>query len=160
MNRFATIVELYRFREVTFYSIKIEDEPKPLGLQFLDNNSRHPHFQVLIEWIKRIGNDYAAAKHYFRSEKTANALPPPINITHRESILRWYCLRMNHTTVIVFNGGIKTKQKAQDCPNVAPHFYQAIHLSNKLWKAFDREEIWFDDEDTLIIEEGFLLYIK
>jgi|GEM_PF-4431999 len=52
MNKFATIVELFKFKEVTFYSLILENETKPLGLQFMENHSKHHHFNILRIWLK------------------------------------------------------------------------------------------------------------
>jgi len=66
---------------------------------------------------------------------------------------------MSHASVIVFNGGVKTAQKAQDCPNVKEHFQHANLLSEKIWDSFDNGEISFDDRDRLVIQEDFKLYL-
>ena len=47
--------------------------------------------------------------------------------------LRLYCLRAIERLVFLFGGDLKTALKAQDCPNVKPHFI----LANKLTKAID-----------------------
>jgi len=157
MSTFATIIELYKFKEVTFYSLILEGEQKPLGMQFLENHGKHPHFRVLMTWLKKIGNDYSAAQYFFRPEKKADALPPPRDITHEVCDLRWYCLRMTQSSVVVFNGGVKTTRKAQHCPNVKGHFHQANFLSEKIWASFDSKEISLDNNDRLVVEKDYKL---
>jgi hypothetical protein len=66
---------------------------------------------------------------------------------------------MRHTTVFLFNGGEKTKNKAQDCPNVRQYFEQANFLSSLLWQAYDNKEITFDENDELIIPENYKLQL-
>lgn len=154
MNKKATIVELYRFKEVTYYSIQIGDN-LPLGLEFLKKHSSHKDMDLLMSWIKKIGDDRLASVHFFRQEREAHALPPPSNITHKSCSLRWYCLRLNYKSVILFNGGIKTARKAQDCKNVSSHFEQAGKLSLRIWEEIDNEEVTIDSSDNLIVRENY-----
>ncbi len=151
MPTFATIIELYAFKEVTFYTVKIDGAATSLGSQFIESNKNHKHIQVLKTWIQNIGNKRGATKDLFRNERMADALPPPIEITLKDCQLRWYCLRMNRNVVILFNGGAKTKgiKSAQDCPFVGSHFNQANILSEAIWKAFDNGEFGFDDRERL-----------
>jgi hypothetical protein len=91
--------------------------------------------------IKEIGNKYGAEKHFFRDERRADALPPEYfeyaseddeDSTNKYG-LRLYCLRANDSVVILFNGDLKTAQKADDCANCKRHFAMA----NKLTLAID-----------------------
>jgi hypothetical protein len=151
MPTFATIIELYPFKEVTFYTVKIEGETASLGSQFIESNKSHKHIKVLITWLQNIGNNRGALAHLFRSERKADALPPPIEITQKSCSLRWYCLRMSRSAVILFNGGEKTKgiNDARDCPVVGPHFNLANQLCDAIWDAFDKEVFEFDKRDRL-----------
>lgn len=157
MNKNATLVQLYRFQYVTYYTVKFDDD-EPLGMQFLKNNCKHKDFQVLMAWIKKIGNDRIASPHYFRPEREASALPPPINITHDTCKLRWYCLRINYKSVILFNGGEKTANKAQDCSNVSGYFEQACKLSKIINDEFLNRSIEFDNDDLLIPKHYKFIY--
>jgi len=101
MPTFATIIELYAFKEVTFYTVKIEGETASLGSQFIESNKSHKHIKILITWLQNIGNKRGALSHFFRGERKADALPPPIEITQKQCQLRWYCLRMSRNAVIL-----------------------------------------------------------
>ena len=151
MPNFATIIEFQTFREVTFYTVKIDGDNKSLGSQFIESNKSHKHIEILRTWISNIGNKRGANVDLFRNEREADALPPPIEITMKACKLRWYCLRMSRSTVILFSGGEKTKEinNAQDCPIVGPHFELANKLSYAIWEAFDNEEFGFDQRDRL-----------
>lgn len=151
MPTFATIIELYAFKEVTFYTVKIEGETASLGSQFIESNKKHKHFEILMSWIRNLGNKRSALVHLFRSERKADALPPPIEITQKSCSLRWYCLRMSRSAVILFNGGEKTKgiKSAQDCPLVGPHFDLANQLSDAIWDAYEQGVFEFDQRDRL-----------
>jgi hypothetical protein len=151
MPTFATIIELYAFKEVTFYTVKIEGETAPLGSQFIESNKKHKDIDVLKTWIRNLGEKRGALAHLFRPERKAEALPPPIEITQKSCSLRWYCLRMSRGAVILFNGGEKTKgiKSAQDCPVVGPHFVLANQLSDAIWDAYDQGVFEFDQRDRL-----------
>lgn len=161
MNTFATIELFQFFKEVKFYTLHLNEEEEPLALQFIRQNRKHRHMPVLRKWISKIGNERGALAHFFRNEAVggsgASALPPPKDILNQGCVLRWYCLRMRPTTVILFNGGEKTKRKAQDCPNVANHFEQANKLSSLLWQANREEEITFDENDELVFDQNYKL---
>lgn len=154
MPTFATIIELYAFKEVTFYTIHIEGETASLGSQFIESNKKHKHFEILRIWIQNLGNKRGALAHLFRPERKADALPPPIEITQKRCSLRWYCLRMNRSAVKLFNGGDNTKgiNDARDCPIVGPHFYLANQLCAAIWDAYDQGVFEFDQRDRLIPE--------
>ena len=159
MKKRATIVEFVKFKETIFYTVEFEGE-KAMGFDFITKNSKHPHMSVLMAWIKKIGSHRSAAQHFFRQERAANALPPPINITHTECSLRWYCLRINSRAVILFNGAEKTTQKAQDCPNVSQHFYHAIDLSEVIWEEIDAGNILINENDDLEVADNYQFEIS
>lgn len=160
MNTFATIIELYTFKRVTFYSILVEGQSLPMGMEYLQTHGKHRHFQVLMTWIKRIGNDYTAAQHYFRRERAAAALPPPIDITHEACSLRWYCVRLSPSAVVLLHGGDKTTQRAQECPNVSIHFHNANAISEAIWAAYDEGEISLGSDDRLLVPDNHRLQIE
>jgi hypothetical protein len=115
----------------------------------------------LIVWIDEIGNNYGAQERFFRHEgniSDASALPPPQKIMYVNEIevkdIRLYCLRANEHVVFLFNGGIKTTQKAQDCPNVALFFNHANQLTKAINTLFQEKEIkWNKDHTDIIIDE-------
>lgn len=65
-------------------------------------------------------------------------------------------MRLSDHVVILFNGGVKTANTAQECPVVAPHFHRAQKLCNAIQQAMRDNEIGLiDDETRLSIPEGF-----
>ena len=154
MNRFATISNVYRFKRVTFYTLTLSDSGIPMFYQFRKRHLTAEYradMEVLRTWMENMGNLYGASSDYFREEGLAQAIPPGIGITHKHCTLRLYCLRMSHKVVILLDGGAKTKQKAQDCPIVGPHFVMANLLAAALWKALDNGLIAFDEKDDLVL---------
>jgi hypothetical protein len=151
VNNFAKIILVQRFNKVNFYTIKIEGDELSLFGQF---KVKHTHENIkklnhILAWIKIIGNNYGAINKLFRNEsETADTsgLPPKNpnlepryidleDVTQSGKInnLRLYTFRANEHVVFLFNGDIKTTDKAQKCPNVKPHF----RLANKLTKLID-----------------------
>ena len=168
MNTFAKIKLIAEYEKVTYYSVNMDDNESTL---FEDFVSRHTETDLkklnhILVWIKSIGKNYGAQKHFFRPEADtadASALPPqgvdrkPNYIEHgkkKSNNLRLYCLRANESVVFLFNGDIKTEIKAQNCPNVRPHF----KLANKLTKAldeafFNKDIVWNEYFDNIIFDK-------
>lgn len=177
MNNFAEIILIEKFRKVTYYSISINNE-EALYDKFLEKHKAENKEKLyhILAWIEKLGNKIGAEKFYFRNEaetSDASALPPsgidkePVYVDFDEKTgievnkpnnLRLYCLRANDSVVFLFNGDIKTTLKAQDCPNVKPHFKLANKLATLLNQAFaDKEIKWIEDFTDISVEDDFQL---
>lgn len=150
MNNFVIIEELDEYSEVCFYSVKIEnevdDEPELSEFekfiekfQNIEDEAIKEEYYDILAIIEHIGEDSVHMK-YFRSEGPAFALPPSAHTRVKEliikvdSTLRLYCVIVDESNVILCNGDVKTTDRAQDCPNVKPHFEFARKLANKINK--------------------------
>jgi len=164
MYKFVTLLPLesFQYKKVKFYSVQRESQDVTEFEDFLNRMEDIPAVEEdlinLIVWIKEIGQKYGAQKKFFRDEGTyadASALPPPGKTMRLKGIevrgLRLYCLRANEHVVILFNGGLKTSQKAQDCPNVATYFNQANQLAKVIDQLFQQREITWNESFTDII---------
>lgn len=152
------------YDKVVYYSVTLFDEEDNListnGSMFEDFIKKHEvqNYQELdyvLNWIRYIGDNKGALPHYFRFENRASGLPPKAKTAVNENVsfvdverpdlpnfsLRLYCLRLNEHVVILFNGDIKTTEKAQDCPNVGGHFKLANKLSECIDKAIVQRDI-------------------
>lgn len=155
---FAKIEIFKTFEKVRFYTVRLEieeyweeeTEADKFFQKFLDEPEKPSSgAELIFNTIIEIGNR-GAKKRYFRFENRANALPPPANTlvelgqseeTSGEH-LRLYCIRLNEEIVILINGERKTKETAQECPLVAPHFRLANKIAKKIDEAlFNREVI-------------------
>ena len=68
-------------------------------------------------------------------------------------------MKANRNVVFLFSGDIKTKQKAQECPNVQSHFNLANTLTKAIDNAFREKDIVWNEDCTLIsCSEDFILY--
>jgi len=172
MSNFASIKFISEYDKVVYYSVVIngDENEKSIFELFVENFtiSEAKKLNHILSWIKEIGSKYGAYPELFRDERHATALPPngkkrkPSYIEHNASSsnpLRLYCHRLNTQVVILFDGGIKTTAKAQDCPNVRTPFAMANILALKIDEAFKSGEIeWTDELDEILYEEAYKLY--
>lgn len=150
--------------KVTYYSVRFVDKEVTEFEAFVQKHAHQADIQdewadMMIWMQERLGQRSGAKKHFFRHEGKADGLPPSAQHLdiHYDKNLRLYCLRISDHVVVLFNGGIKTTQKAQDCPTVKSHFSNAQYLAATITKAMsgrDREialsmddfELEFDHE--------------
>jgi len=153
VNNFATIIleDQFIYDKVKFYSVAFENEVSEVNKFFekMEDAAAVEDAVRFIAFIEEIGNSRGAKQRYFRKEKDFEALPPKnkevkeLELQELESIENWrlYCLRLSDSIVILFNGGIKTANKAQDCPNVSPFFYQAARFTKLIDEAIREGDI-------------------
>ena len=174
MNNFGRIVLVQRFKRVNYYSVKVEGQDRSLFGQFthkhtLDNKEKLNH---ILAWIRIIGNEYSAKADYFRNEAEfadTSALPPKnpawepsfvgggdTEQTGVTNNLRLYTFRANEHVVFLFNGGVKTSLKAQNCLNVRSHFREANFITAALEHCFRTREIIWNIGATVIFYDDFL----
>jgi len=176
VNNFAEIILVYRYKKVNYYSVSINDE-NSLFRQFVEKHSvtNKEKLNHIIRWIKIIGNKYGAKENYFRNEaetSDTSALPPkgqnrePVYVELNEleskqktrNNLRLYCFRVNEKVVFLFNGDVKTTNKAQDCPSVKPHFKLANKITKLISEALREKEIkWNKNYTDIIVDNDFYL---
>lgn len=174
MNTFAHIKPIARYKKVAYYSVCINDTSISLFEEFIKYHdvANRKKLNHVLEWIKIIGDKYGAKNHLFRPEAEfadASALPPkgierePFFVEvgkKKANNIRLYCLRANEKVVFLFNGDIKTKQYAQDCPNVKSHFKQANQLTKAIDAAFREKDIqWIENDSLISFENDFKLFL-
>lgn len=147
MNIFATIVPLRRFTQtkVKIYTIQIEenDELRPYT-EFADWLQRHKdnpevkrELNEIASWIQVISEGKHDLHTLLRHERAAHALPPQnkwLRVKFGQH-LRLYCMVIGNRTLVLFNGGIKSAAKAQECPRVGPYFTEANRLCEAIQAA-------------------------
>lgn len=165
MNTFATITVAYRFLKVTYYTIVLHKQEETgvtsLNLfdEFLKKKTKDlkDDYDIIQGLLTRLGTEKGAKKHYFRHERRADALPP--SYIHSTD-LRLYCFRVSESAVILFNGDLKTEQKAQLCPNVKRHFDLANKLCTQIDELIKEGLIVLDPESNrLVYEKDFKFQI-
>lgn len=154
MNSF-TIEIFAEFPLVTFYTVKKEKGNKSETDKFVSNFDNNEEFQddydEIVGLLKIMGNEECATDMFFsRHEDEASALPPKmvreLKLNYQSNLLRLYCVKINDHIVVLFNGGVKTSQTAQDSPDIQPKFRDAKYFARRIW-----EEI---NEDMIIVEES------
>ena len=169
MINFAHIKRVAKYDKVNYYSVVLNNDKKSMFERFIDvhQKSNVNELTHIISWLKIIGEKYGALSHLFRNEgEIANttALPPignrkPTFIKNgkeSKNSLRLYCLRANEQVVFLFDGGLETTQKAQDCPNVMQHFKTANQITKALDEAFKQKNItWNDSFSDIIYQDEF-----
>ena len=155
---YASLIELehLEFSRVKYYSALIEDRPASEFLDFQQRMRKLYPIQLgeLNAYIKEIGEFYGAQKRFFRHERIAHALPPHFFEYEGKDEerpengfgLRLYCLRLNESVVILFNGDLKTAQLVQDCDNCRKHFDLANRISKGIDAAIRGNEIMPEDK--------------
>jgi len=178
MNNFATIKHINSFKKVTYYSICINtNREESLFEQFIKSNEKANKEKLnhILSWLEKMGNEYAAHSFYFRNEALftdVSALPPK-NPNWEPSFIHWnkyaknsetnnlrlYTFRANKHVVFLFNGGLKTTQKAQECPNVKSHFKLANRLTHSIQRAFEEGRIkWNKQYSDIQFEQTLKLH--
>lgn len=158
MNTFAKIIQVEGFtgKHVNYYTIHFENRERNEFEDFIVRHITNTEFEeqlnLLNETLERFSRQ-GAKQHYFRHEGAFHALPPParyLEFDLGDEQLRLYCLFISKNIVFLFNGGIKTKQKAQDCENVSVYFTEAGKLTAKIDAMINDGEIEFDSNRTKI----------
>lgn len=144
-----------------YFSVQFENTEVNEFFDFLnrmeDIEELEDDLSNLLVWLEEIGENYGAQKRFFRNEAwiaDVQALPPPRKQMQIKEIevdnLRLYCLILNEHVVFLFNGGIKTTDKAQDCPNVGAYFKQANQLALKIDQLIKSGDIIWNSNFTNI----------
>lgn len=152
------------FEKLEYFSLRDENLDRSEFERFLERHMNlsiiETEFADLLAWLERLGKD-GAEERFFRHEQRAQALPPNLRYLDidYEHQLRLYCLRLSDKAVFLFCGGIKTTVKAQNCPNVGPHFRNAQQYCKKIEELIREGDIHIEAGTGYISinSEGFYL---
>ena len=170
MNNIVQLKKVAKYDKVSYYSVSINAEATSLFESFIAQHTviNRVKLKHILDWIEVIGLKHGAKTHLFRSEAygaDTSALPPtgkdkePSYIEEGEiesNNLRLYCFRLNEAVVILYNGDLKTADKAQDCSNVKPHFLLANKITKALENAIKENDIRWNEDCTDIIFDSDL----
>lgn len=173
MNTFARIKHIGSYDKVSYYSVVMNNETLSLFEKFIATHEKTNKDKLyhVVKWIEVIGTKYGAQAYLFRPEgETADtsALPPATNKNpsyiengmKKSNLLRLYCLRANEHVVFLFDGDLKTAQKAQDCPNVQKHFKLANQITKALDEAFKLKDInWNETHTDIEFQSNLTIYL-
>lgn len=90
---YATIEETYTFKKVTFYSVKLENQPyseiEQFILRFQQDKKHKDELENILALFKIMGNEKGAMPFLFRDESQAQALPPERNIAIKQNLVHF-----------------------------------------------------------------------
>jgi hypothetical protein len=155
VSSFELVIWYDETERVTFYSPKVEGANHSEMDRFLLRMEQLPGMaeplQELLELvIETIGNIHGAQDAFFnRFENRVTALPPKgqikiseLELDYRGFPLRLYCMALNEELVILFNGGIKDAQTAQESSDViSAKLYEANGFAKRILQAIQTGEI-------------------
>ena len=172
MNYFVVIEKIEDYDDICYYAVKliVEGEEEPNNNEFEkfilkfrehENQVVKEEYEDIIAIIDQIGNNSNLLR-FLRVENAAFALPPEkgfrietIEIPANTQ-LRLYCIVVSKNIVIICNGGWKTENRAQDCPNVSGYFRFAEKLAKYLSK--NKDDFQMDEKEMECGEKnGFYL---
>lgn len=152
MNIFALEIWYDEGSICTFYSVKwitANNHTSSETDKFFDKYAMPGHqledqaLQLFRLVTESIGNKYGATDDFFdRAENSAQALPPKpkkwveeIKELGSNFPLRLYCYRLTEQIVILFNGGVKDTDSAQNSKDLSMKFYEAQTFVKKIEEA-------------------------
>lgn len=166
MNIFALEIWDDESEKVTWYTVRwggadVSETDKFFTKIYADEDYREAAQELATLLTEVIGNTYGATDAFFnRFENNFNALPPQgklkieeITISYPEFPLRLYCLKLNEQLVILFNGGVKTADSAQDSPDLSMKFKETQLFADVILKALQDGTIYVDAETRRIIKD-------
>jgi hypothetical protein len=165
MKKWYKIEEFATFKKVIFYTIREENDDFSETDKFLQKMSsdfdQQKNLDKLVAFIETMGEEFGAKQQFFRHEMSADGLPPPYSTLMKYNLfefieydLRLYCSRLSDSIVILYGGGKKTALKAQDCPNVWPHFRLANAFANKMDEKIIDKTFILNYKDLVFTEEA------
>lgn len=132
--------------KVLFYTVRLGDA-ELTEFELFDQNDFSTHKEelellyVAIEEMSYRGTK----KHYFQNEGPAEYMPvvsASIKQANKDDFgIRLYCIWLSSSTVILLNGGIKTKHNPKDCPNVNVHFGRALKIAQQIHNKLEVQDL-------------------
>lgn len=162
MNTFALEIFDDQGKLCTFYTVRWEDaelsETDKFFLKFSNENQLKQALQELAKFLEVvIGNEYGALEDFFRFENNAHAIPSAgtykvedIYINYGNFPLRLYCLRISESLVILFNGGEKTANTAQQ-GKTSMAFQEANIFAKRILEALKNKDIYINDKQRTFL---------
>lgn len=172
MNTFALEIFDDQGQVCSFYTVRWEDatlsETDKFFIRYENDSTFQQPLQELAMFISRkIGDEMGALEEFFRFENAAQAIPPSgaykvgnLYINYGNFPLRLYCLQISETLVVLFNGGEKTANTAQE-GKTSMAFQEANIFAKRILDALRDKDIYitadqrafryFDGSNEIII---------
>jgi hypothetical protein len=162
VNTFALEIFDDQGKLCTFYTVRWEDaklsETDKFFLKFSNENQLKQALQELAKFLEVvIGNEYGALEDFFRFENNAQAIPSSgtykvedIYINYGNFPLRLYCLRISESLVVLFNGGEKTANTAQQ-GKTSMAFQEANIFAKRILEVLKNKDIYINDKQRTFL---------
>jgi hypothetical protein len=153
----------------TFYTVKYDDAENSETAKFYDKFENSEEFEDALNelteyWVGVIGT-HGALDELLRPEDKAHAIPQSgehqvdeVTISYSQFPLRLYCLKINESILILFNGDEKTSDAALD-GKTRTAFREAQAFSKRILDGMKGELIIIEDEVKLISTDGDEMYL-
>jgi len=129
---------------------KLNSETEKFFRKFYANEDYRESVKEIISLLDYIGEKRGAHPHLFRHEGKAVGLPKnekkackDLCLDFANFPLRLFCLRITDEILILFNGGIKDAEKAQNT-KASMSFQEAQQFCTRINSAFSEREIKID----------------
>jgi hypothetical protein len=142
------------FPYVTFYTVRKEgeeaSETEKFARKFFQHELLGEDYDQIAYLLQLMGEEEGASDDFFtRHEDEASALPPKsvyfLDIPFHTNYLRLYCVKICDTIVVLFNGGEKSAQTAQESEDLQAKFSDAKRFARKIWAEIKDRQIEVDE---------------
>lgn len=151
MNTFELKIWFDGGLKCTFYTVLKDGASQTETDKFFkrfenSNDEYHEDANILLRLIlQNIGNKYGATNDFFdRNKNKVQALPPKpkryipeIKAIGGHFPLRLYCLRITHSLVVLFNGGLKEAITDQESEDLRFKFYEVQTIAQRIMDAIE-----------------------
>jgi hypothetical protein len=129
------VIELYeQCPAVSYYTIRFKDEEENEFDKFFNkfdgDENFEDDFNIIIEWLNKIGEEGADLCYFKPEGQSLKALPI------EGGKLRLYCFRVSECIVILGNGGNKMKRTYQEDPLLNKYVSDLRETGSHLWNRF------------------------
>jgi hypothetical protein len=154
MNSFELMIFDSLGKKCTLYSVRWQDselnETDKFFLRLQENEKLNKPLTDLALLLEYISDEKGALDDFFRFENQAQALPSnralsEIEIKTKNFPLRLYCLKLTDSLLILFGGGEKTADTAQE-GKTSMAFHEANLFAKRILKALQEEDIYITDD--------------
>jgi len=137
VNRSFELVEFFRGRKATFYTVLFDGEELTEGDKFLNNEQvkQNRAFADLKRYFFNMLEKFGAQQQFFKHEGRQHDMVKAYYV--RRGNLRWYCVYWSREMVIFGNGGVKKVAKTQDDEHLKESEYAMRWVNQCLEKALE-----------------------
>jgi hypothetical protein len=155
MNSFELVIYDSLGKKCTLYSVRLQDseltKTDKFFLRLQENEKLNKPLTDLALLLEYISEEKGALDDFFRFENQAQALPSnrvlsEIEINIRNFPLRLYCLKLTDSLLILFGGGEKTANTAQE-GKTSMAFHDANVFAKRILKSLQEKDIYITDDE-------------